>query len=75
MPLGAALGVSATSCACRRSRSSALRPSQLFLVEKRRARGIKYDSEEDLADSAKMPCDFDYSSDEEEGKKKGEKES
>ena len=34
-------------------------------IKKRRARGVKYDSDEDLKDAEKMPHEFDYSSAEE----------
>ena len=34
-------------------------------IKKRRARGVKYDSDEDIRDAEKMPHEFDYSSAEE----------
>ena len=39
------------------------------VIKKRRARGVKHDSDEDLKDSEKMPHEFDYSSAEEEAVK------
>ena len=35
-------------------------------IKRRRARGVKYDSDEDVKDAEKMPHEFDYSSAEEE---------